>query len=122
MFAAHHGLNNLTIIIDNNNLQSLESVDSTLSLKPLDDKLRAFGWNVYIVNGHNHNELKDALSCAKKSSSPAAVIMLTTKGKGVSFMEILWRGITDRQMMMRTTVLLVRLFCHEECSDQLVDA
>jgi len=87
MFAAHHDLNNLTIIIDNNNLQSLESVDITLSLKPLDEKLKAFGWDVYTVNGHSHDELKDALTCAKQLSKPAALIMLTTKGKGVSFME-----------------------------------
>ena len=87
MFAAHHGLDNLTVIIDNNNLQSLESVDSTLSLRPLDEKLRAFGLDVYTVNGHNHDELKNVLTCARKSSKPAALIMLTTKGKGVSFME-----------------------------------
>ena len=87
MFAAHHNLNHLTIIIDYNNLQSLESVDNTLSLQPLDQKLRAFGWSVYIVNGHSHDELKESLSCAKRTSTPAAVIMLTTKGKGVSFME-----------------------------------
>lgn len=87
MFAAHHVLNNLTIIIDNNNLQSLESVDITLSLKPLDEKLKAFGWDVYTVDGHSHDELKDALTCAKQSSKPVALIMLTTKGKGVSFME-----------------------------------
>ena len=87
MLAAHHNLDNLTIIIDYNNLQSLGSVENTLSLNPLDEKLRAFGWSVFKVNGHNHDEIKDALTSAKKTSTPAAVIMLTTKGKGVSFME-----------------------------------
>ena len=87
MFAGHRKLTNLSIIIDYNNLQSLESVDNTLSLQPLDEKLKAFGWAVFTVNGHSHNELKNVLKCAKKSSAPAAVIMLTTKGKGVSFME-----------------------------------
>ena len=87
MFAAHHNLKNLTAIIDYNNLQSLDSVDNTISLQPLDEKLRAFGWSTYTVNGHNHDKLKNALHSAKNNEQPAAVIMITTKGKGVSFME-----------------------------------
>jgi len=87
MFAAHHNLSNLTIIIDNNNLQSLTSVDQTLSISPLDQKLSSFGWHVIQVDGHSHKELYHALTQAKAESSPAAIIMCTTKGKGVSFME-----------------------------------
>ena len=87
MFAAHHNLKNITAIIDYNNLQSLKSVDKTLSLQPLDQKLQAFGWKTYSVDGHNHEALKDMLYKARYSNTPTAIIMNTTKGKGVSFME-----------------------------------
>ena len=87
MFAAHHKLKNLTAIVDYNNLQSLKSIDDTISLRPLDKKLQAFGWCVFTVNGHDHQELKYALQMAKSNKSPSVVIMNTTKGKGVSFME-----------------------------------
>ena len=87
MFAAHHSLGNLTAIIDYNNLQSLQEVDKTLSLQPLNEKLGAFGWSTCEIDGHNHDHLKHALSIARKNEKPSAVIMKTTKGKGVSFME-----------------------------------
>ncbi len=87
MFAAHHSLKNLTIIIDCNNLQSLTTVEETLSLSPLDDKLVSFGWAVTTVNGHCHDSLRETLLEAKKSDSPHAIIMNTIKGKGISFME-----------------------------------
>ena len=87
MFAAHHSLDNLTICIDYNNLQSLDTVDNTLSLRPLDGKLLSFGWKTRVVDGHDHAELSDALQEAKASSLPSALIMNTCKGKGVSFME-----------------------------------
>ena len=87
MFAAYHKLNNLTVIIDYNNLQSLDSVDNTLSLYPLDKKLRSFGWSPQTVDGHEHDELENTLRHAKNSNESSAIIMKTTKGKGVSFME-----------------------------------
>jgi len=87
MFAAYHHLNNLTICIDYNNLQSLDSVDNTLSLRPLDKKLSSFGWKVYEVDGHDHQCLKDALLKAKADMNPSAIVMKTIKGKGISFME-----------------------------------
>jgi transketolase len=87
MFASHHGLSNLTIIIDSNNLQSLTTVEETLSISPLDDKLASFGWKVFHVDGHCHESILRSIGEAKESSLPAAVIAHTTKGKGVSFME-----------------------------------
>jgi transketolase len=87
MFAAHHSLNNLTICIDYNNLQSLDTVDNTLSLSPLSDKLSSFGWKPHVVDGHNHASLAAALYESKASNLPSAVIMNTCKGKGVSYME-----------------------------------
>ena len=64
MFAAHHKLKNMTAIIDYNNLQSLGSVDETLSLSPLDDKLKAFGWTTHTING-THIEIRKALIGSK---------------------------------------------------------
>ncbi len=88
MFAAHHQLDNLIAIIDYNNLQSLTSVDKTLSIQPLNEKLKSFGWHVIEVSGHNHDALnrcfKDAVLVKNK---PTVIIAKTTKGKVVSFME-----------------------------------
>lgn len=87
MFAAHHKLDNLTICIDYNNLQSLDTVDNTLSLRPLDEKLMSFGWKTTIVDGHDHHELLAALQSSKFDNLQSAIIMNTCKGKGVSYME-----------------------------------
>jgi transketolase len=86
MFASHNKLSNLNIIIDYNKLQSLDTVQNTLSLEPLADKLRAFGCEVIEVNGHNHMELHSAF-LKKNNSIPKVIIAHTIKGKGVSFME-----------------------------------
>ena len=92
MFAAHHKLDNLVAIIDYNKLQSLTTVAATLNLEPLADKLRAFGWSVREVNGHDHVQLHAALGNAPEPGKPTLVLAHTIKGKGVSFMEnqVLW--------------------------------
>jgi len=90
MFASHHGLDNLTAIVDYNNLQSLTTIDKTLRVEPLADKARSFGWSVREANGHNHCELKAILnrSCGPwQNGMPSFLIAHTVKGKGVSFME-----------------------------------
>lgn len=88
MFAAHHSLDNVIAVIDYNKLQSLGSVESTLKLEPLAEKLRAFGWAVREVEGHDHIQLKDTLNAAPwEQGKPSVVIAHTVKGKGVSFME-----------------------------------
>ena len=87
MFAAHHSLSNLTVLIDYNNLQSLTTVEKTLSISPIRQKLESFGWTVLAIDGHSHHELRDSLLFAKSSANPCSIIMNTTKGKGVSFME-----------------------------------
>ncbi|MFZ2995685.1 transketolase [Sphingobium sp.] len=88
LFAAHHGLDNLTCIIDYNKLQSLRSVDETLRLEPLHSKFDAFGWAVREVDGHDHGALRDALAGGPwVAGKPRMLIAHTTKGKGVSFME-----------------------------------
>ncbi|MCB0318720.1 MAG: transketolase, partial [Bdellovibrionales bacterium] len=93
MFAPHHKLDNLTIIIDYNKIQSLDSTTNTLNLEPFNEKWSAFGWNVIEVDGHDHQEIKSNLSTsAIKKDKPTCIIAHTTKGKGVSFMEnsVLW--------------------------------
>lgn len=88
MFAAHHQLDNLVAIIDYNKLQSLTTVKETLGLEPLAEKLRAFGWSVKEVDGHDHAELREALcSVPWEQGRPSVLIAHTIKGKGVSFME-----------------------------------
>lgn len=93
MFASHHKLNNLIVIVDFNNLQSLDTIENTLSLEPFDKKWESFGWNVNKVDGHNYSKLKDNLESIKKEKyRPSVIIAKTIKGKGVSFMEnkVLW--------------------------------
>jgi transketolase len=86
LFASHNNLTNLTLIIDYNKLQSLDSIENTLALEPLISKLKAFNCCVREVDGHNHEELFEALS-VPASSGPLVVVAHTVKGKGVSFME-----------------------------------
>jgi len=88
MFSAHHNLNNLIAVVDKNNYQSFTTTQDTLSMDPLEEKFASFGWNVYSVDGHSHQELTLALSSAKTSQSrPSVIVANTVKGKGVSFME-----------------------------------
>lgn len=85
LMAAHHRLNNLTVVIDRNQLQILGRTEDVLGLEPFADKWRAFGWEVDEVDGHDHDALADALRI--RSTRPRAIIAHTTKGKGVDFME-----------------------------------
>jgi transketolase len=93
LFAPHHQLDNLTVVVDYNKIQSLKSVAETLGLEPFAEKWRAFGWAVAEVDGHDHAELEAVLSRTPlNSGKPTCVIAHTIKGKGVSFMEnsVLW--------------------------------
>ena len=88
MFAHHYKLDNLCVIIDNNGLQIDGRVSDVMSPYPIDEKLAAFGFSVINVDGHNFEELEMAFEKAKQTKGvPTAIIMKTTKGKGVSFME-----------------------------------
>ena len=87
MNAHHQKLNNLVVIIDKNNLQIDGAVSDVKSIDPLDEKLKAFGFEVKTIDGHNYNEIEQVLTEAKKSDKLCAVIANTIKGKGVSFME-----------------------------------
>jgi len=85
--AAHYKLDNLVAILDHNTLQITGHTRDVMSNEPLDEKWRAFGWNVRIVNGHNYAELTRALTDPPERGKPTFVIANTVKGKGVSFME-----------------------------------
>ena len=87
MHAPVRKLNNLIAIIDRNRLQIDGCTENIKSLDPLDEKIKAFNWNVIEIDGHDINAVYEAIETAKKSDMPTAIIANTTKGKGVSFME-----------------------------------
>lgn len=88
MSSSHYKLDNICVIIDNNNLQIDGSVDKVMNPYPIDKKFESFGFNVLVIDGHNFDEIIDALESAKQmKGKPTAIIAKTTKGKGVSFME-----------------------------------
>lgn len=99
LFAAHHRLANLVVIVDYNGLQSIKTTSETLNLEPFAEKWRSFGWAVHEVDGHNHMELTQRLTAVPDATGlPTCVIAHTTKGKGVGFMEneVLWHYRTPQ--------------------------
>ena len=85
LFAAHHKLDNLTVIIDENSLIILGKTDDCLRLDPLIDKIEGFGFDVLQVDGHNLNELENAFN--KNKNQTNIILAKTIKGKGFSIME-----------------------------------
>ena len=95
MFASAKKLDNFVAIVDNNNLQIDGTVEEVNSPYPIDEKFAAFGWNVINIDGHSFDEIESAFANAKAcKGKPTAIVMKTTKGKGVSFMEnkVAWHG------------------------------
>jgi transketolase len=95
MCAAHHRLDNLTTIVDYNKLQSDDSNANIMGIEPLADKFRAFGWQVYEVDGHDLDEILGAFEHGYETrGKPTIIIAHTIKGKGVAFMENVphWHG------------------------------
>jgi transketolase len=87
MAASHYRLDNLIAIVDHNTLQITGRTRDVCCNEPLDEKFRAFGWDVRTVDGHSLPHLTDVLSHQSDSGKPLAVIANTIKGRGVSFME-----------------------------------
>lgn len=86
--ASHLKLNNLIAIVDNNNFQSNGLVKEINNIYPIRDRWEAFGWNVLEIDGHNFEEILNALKVsASFKNAPTVIIAKTVKGKGVSFME-----------------------------------
>ncbi len=95
MFAAKHKLDNLTAILDRNNIQIDGHTEDVMPLEPLADKYKAFNWAVIEIDGHNIEEVIDACNRAKAIyEKPVMIIAHTIPGKGVDFMEFdyEWHG------------------------------
>ncbi|MDO4555685.1 MAG: transketolase [Lachnospiraceae bacterium] len=96
MFAGHKKLDNLTVIVDNNGLQIDGPVAEVCSPYPIDEKFKAFGFHVILVeDGNDFDQLHAAFEEAKKTKGqPSVIVMKTVKGKGISFMEnqVSWHG------------------------------
>lgn len=95
MAAAHYGLDNLVALIDWNGIQIDGRNDEIMRVSPVDEKLKSFGWEASVIDGHDVKAIAEALDEAKGCHGrPFAVIAKTIKGKGVSFMEdkAAWHG------------------------------
>jgi len=87
LLAPAHNLDNLIAIIDFNKWQATGRSAEITALEPLEKKFEAFGWNSIRIDGHDFRQIKSALSTAKKSDKPFAIIADTVKGKGIKMME-----------------------------------
>ncbi len=88
MFASHYKLDNLCAFVDFNGLQIDGAITDVMNSTPIDEKFKAFGWNVIVIDGHDFNQIESAVEAAKATKGqPTMVVCKTTKGKGVSFME-----------------------------------
>ncbi len=107
MFAAHHKLDNLCLIVDNNGLQIDGSVAEVGGPEPIDEKFRSFGFDVQVINGHDFDEIEAAFNHAKTvKDRPSAIIAKTVKGKDVSFMEnqVGWHGTAPNAEQYETAM------------------
>ncbi len=111
MFAAHYKLDNLCVIIDWNGLQIDGPVTEVMNPTPHDKKLEAFGFNVITIDGHDFDQIANALAEAKATKGkPTAIIAKTVKGKGVSFMEnqVGWHGSAPNDEQYATAVAEIK--------------
>jgi transketolase len=110
MEAAHYKLNNLVAIVDCNRLQIDGKVSEVMSVDPLDEKYRSFGWEVIRIDGHNMRAIVEGFGRAKQiTDKPVVLLAETVKGKGVSFMEDIagWHGkVPNREELERALVEL----------------
>lgn len=100
MAAGHYQLDNLTAFIDYNGLQIDGTNDEVMTVDPLPEKWRSFGWHVLEIDGHSFEEIIDAIEKAENTKSkPTMIIAKTVKGKGVSFMEnqVSWHGTAPKK-------------------------
>ena len=87
MFASHHNMNEIVVIIDRNQLCILGKTENELALGNLKDKWQSFGWNSVEIDGHDFDQIDNALNTKFNNSKPLIIVANTVKGKGVSFME-----------------------------------
>ncbi|MFC1474500.1 transketolase, partial [bacterium] len=89
MSASHYKLGNLTAIVDRNNLMIDGPTEEIMSIEPIEDKWKAFGFETKVINGHDYNQLLDTFENlpGPDSEKPVCIICNTVKGKGISYME-----------------------------------
>ena len=107
MAAGHYHLDDLVAIVDWNGLQIDGENDSVMTVKPIDEKFKAFGWHVIMIDGHNFDEIFAALDEARETKGmPTCIVAKTVKGKGVSFMENQagWHGKAPNEEQARQAV------------------
>lgn len=107
MAAAHYKLDNLAIFVDWNGLQIDGKNDDVMTVAPVDEKFKSFGFHVIRIDGHSFKEIEDALAEARNTKGkPTAIIAETVKGKGVSFMEnnAGWHGKAPNEEEARKAV------------------
>lgn len=95
MAAAHYKLDNLTAFVDHNGLQIDGPITEVMSPESIQEKYKAFGWNVIDIDGHDMRQILEAIEGAKTvKGKPTVIVAKTVKGKGVSFMEnqVDWHG------------------------------
>lgn len=100
LFAPHHCLDNLVVVVDYNKIQSLGTVKEVLDIHPIEEKFQSFGWDTLRVDGHDCNALMLAFEKLPTTlGKPLAIIADTIKGKGVDFMEneLLWHYKTPSE-------------------------
>lgn len=111
MSAPKFKLNNLIAFVDNNNGQIDGHVEQVMDLRPLADKWRAFRWAVHEINGHDFNQILDALEAARKETErPTCIVAKTVKGKGISFMEnnMDWHGVAPNKEQLEKALKELR--------------
>lgn len=116
MSAAHYKLDNMIAFLDYNGLQIDGEVESVMSINPIEDKFRAFGWNVITIDGHDFDQIFAALDMAKDTvGKPTMIIAKTVKGKGVSFMEnqASWHGSAPSEEQLEQALLELGGAFHE---------
>lgn len=87
MFAAHYHLNNLCVMIDRNHLQIDGTIETVMNSAPLEDKMKAFNFNVITIDGHDYDQIEAAVKAFRaETEKPTCIILDTVKGKGVSYM------------------------------------
>ncbi len=87
MFAKHHNLSNLIILVDNNKISSITKTQDVIDMNPIKDRFAGFGFKVYEVNGHDVNAILRTIDRIKAGSETSVIICNTIKGRGVPFAE-----------------------------------
>ncbi len=117
MFAAHYKLDNLVAILDLNGLQIDGPITEVMNPTPHDEKFRAFGWNVIVIDAHDFDEIECAFKQARETKGkPTVIIAKSVKGKGVSYMEgaCEWHGQAPKEDLYKVAIADL-----EKISDEL---